>query len=249
MRQHHGDVVEHDWRAAGEQVGQGGGTAFVGHVEHVDTRRLLEQFAGQVLARSRARRSIGQLAGVFLQIRHQFGNRVYRQLGIDDEHIGRGCHQADRREILLGVEGLVGVERRVGRVTARREQQRIAISGGLGNHACGDRPARASPVFHNHGPAQPGAQVIGNQARDDVCRAARRKSHDDPHWRFGANRPRHASHGSHPSQQGKYHGASGRFVDVSLHVSSLFDGAGLAVQDTATSALLAEPSSCSSGRT
>ena len=52
--------------------------AAIGHVDDVDTGLLLEQFAGEMMRRSDARRTELQLAGIGLGVGDQLGHGIRR---------------------------------------------------------------------------------------------------------------------------------------------------------------------------
>ena len=86
--------------------------------------------------------------------------------------------QADRREILARVVADVGIERRVDRKRARRDQKRVAVGRGLGDLARRDGAAGAAAVLDHDGLAEPRAHPLGDDARDHVVAAAGRVGHD-----------------------------------------------------------------------
>jgi chromosome condensin MukBEF MukE localization factor len=96
---------------------------------------------------------------------------VHRQARIHHQHVGRGRHQRDRRQLAERVVVQVARQRRRGHQRAvDGEQQRIAIGGGARHHAGADIAAGAGTVFHHHRLAQRGGQLFGHDARDQVGR-------------------------------------------------------------------------------
>ena len=86
--------------------------------------------------------------------------------------------QADRREILARVVADVGIERRIDRERARRDQKRVAVGLGLRHLARRDGAAGAAAVLDHDGLAEARAHPLGDDARDHVVAAAGRVGHD-----------------------------------------------------------------------
>jgi hypothetical protein len=120
--------MESTWPA--QQVGHGGAAAAVRHMQDVGARFHLEQFARQVDGRAAARRRARQLAGVLLGVGDVFLHGLDRHLGVDDQDVGDGRHQADGLEILDEVVVQLAVQRAVDRVGDGPHVQRVAVGRG-----------------------------------------------------------------------------------------------------------------------
>ena len=117
--------------------------------------------------------------------RHEVGQRVVADLGVDGRVGGRGRH--------------------------RGHAQHVAVGRGLDHLERADRAAAAGLVLHQHLLAQFLAQAGRDDARDDVGGAARREGHDqaDRLAREGlgqGQRGRQGRHGQGGLQQSQRHG-------------------------------------------
>ena len=91
-------------------------------------------------------------------------------------------------KVLEHVIGHPGVQRR--RLDHGRDpqQQRVAVWRRLGHHVAADDAAGARPVLHHHGLAPGLAQLLGNDAPDDVGAAACRVGNHHAQRRTGRHR-------------------------------------------------------------
>ena len=89
---------------AADEICHGGGAAAVRDMDSVNAGGLIQQKGPQVGDVAVARRGVGKLAGILLRVGDEFGNRVDRQLVIDDQdkrHDGGG---GDRDKVLFRIE-------------------------------------------------------------------------------------------------------------------------------------------------
>ena len=103
-----------------------------------------------------------------------------RQVRIDAENVGGHRRKRDRNEVLVGIVGQVLVQKLVGGEDRRRgEQDGVAVGGRLFERVDPDDAVGAGPILDDNR-LRPGlAQLVRNQARDEVERAARRKRNDE----------------------------------------------------------------------
>ena len=124
------------------------------------------------------------------------------------QHHGRGADQGDVLQVLHGVEGHAGLECRVHRVGVEHHADGVAIGRGLGHRRRADHARGAADVLHDHRLVELHPQRLGQDARDLVDRAARRK-HRDHADRFGRRpflRKRHRGRGRHHrGHEGAHH--------------------------------------------
>ncbi|MCY1543191.1 hypothetical protein D9M68_789940 [compost metagenome] len=128
----------------------------------------------------------GAVAGGFFRLGfgHQLGKAGDgRTLG-GGQHHGRSADQGDVLQVLHGVEGHAGLERRVHRVAVEHHADGVAVESGLGHRSGADHARGAADVLHDHRLVELHAQGLGQDARDLIDRAARWKdrNHAD---RFG----------------------------------------------------------------
>ena len=99
--------------------------------------------------------------------------------GIDVRHQRRLAEQADRLEVLDRVVRQRGLQRRVGREVAYRDEQGVAVGRGLCSGGGSDHGGGARPRLHDHLLAPVLQHLLAEHAGEDVGRAARRERHDD----------------------------------------------------------------------
>jgi hypothetical protein len=147
-----------------------------------------------------------ELARVGLGERDQLGHRARRDRRIDHQDIGLRPDQADRREVGLGVEIDLLVERRVGGedgVVAG--EQRVAVGRRVGHGLGRDVAAGARPVVDDDRLPQDLLKLAAEDAGEHVARPARREGdhqHDRPGRVVRGARRRHvAQQHKQPGQQ------------------------------------------------
>ena len=134
--------------------------------------------AGEV---SRAVGGERELAGLRLVERDQLGQRARRNAGVREQDEGNLRDHADWGEIPDRVVGQ-GLER-VGVAHQRRRggaEEVVAVGRGASRRLRADDVAGAGAVVHDDLLAQCARQAPGDEAADDVGRAARRLRDDDP---------------------------------------------------------------------
>ena len=149
-------------------------------VQDVDAGLDLEQLAGQMQEGADTGRCVLQFAGLALGQRDELLDAVDRQAGIDRDDIRRGYQHGDRGE---GFQRIVRqrVEPRIDRAGERYDQQRMAILWRVGNDFAADHAAGAAAIVDDDLLAKPLAEMLGDDAGDDVVDAAGRERHHKAH--------------------------------------------------------------------
>ena len=134
--------------------------------------------------------------------RDQVGERTHRQAVVDHQHIGLGADEADRIEIVHRIESDLGVEADIGGedgVVA--EKERIAVRRRMRDQLAGDIAAGTRTVIDDDRLSEQAGELIGDDARQDVARAAGRKADDDGDRPVGYRPRRPGPPGSQQQQQ------------------------------------------------
>ena len=179
------DVLE-ALRAGGEEqlhlsadrVGDRRRAAAIRHVQHLDAGHALEQRGAQMIGRAGPGRRIGDLAGIGLGVGDELRDRVRRHRRVHHHGVGHVGEQRDRREILHAVERHGGEQSVVHGVHAHGvEQDGVAVRRRARDRAGADIAGRAGAVLDHHRLAHRLVQMRGDDARQNVGRAARRPRH------------------------------------------------------------------------
>ena len=107
------------------------------------------------------------------------GDRIDGQLRACHQHEGGGQNLAHRREILHRVVRHRAVERRRDRVTAGRQQQRVAVGRRFRDGVGADVAARAGAIFDDDGLAEMVRHLGRDDPPDRIDRAAGGERHHD----------------------------------------------------------------------
>ena len=115
LRQSVSDVGEREIDLAGDHRGRRGRTALERDVHHLDAGAGLEQLDRVVGQAAGAAGTVVELAGIGLGIGHELGQRLQRQVLLDDDHLRDRADDADGRKIpqrivthlLVRVEGAI----------------------------------------------------------------------------------------------------------------------------------------------
>jgi hypothetical protein len=146
---------------------------------------MLLSISIEMVRHTRPDRGEGELAGIGLGIGDQIGDRLHRQLRIDDQHERRLREQGQRNEVAERVIRQALVERNIDRHgRCRRHQQRVAVGRGLLHRDRGDDAAGAGLVLDDNALAEPLLQILRHHPRQKIGAATRRERIDD------RNRPR-----------------------------------------------------------
>jgi hypothetical protein len=155
--------------------------AFVGHVNHVDARHLLEELPGHVLAASRARMGERELARIRLGIRDELLHGLHGQRRMNCNRDGLRGDLRDGAEIALHVELHVLHDEMKRNDRIGDEQKRVAVGRRPRGFHRADRAAAPAAVVHDDLLAERARQLFRERARGDVGRAAGRERHDEAH--------------------------------------------------------------------
>ena len=143
---------------------------------------LLEQFRSQMVGRAGTAGAVGEAPGILFRQLDQLAHRISGEVGLCDQHVGRGHRERDRREVAHWLIAQVLEERGIdGEDANRTDQQRVAIGLGLGDVLGGDRPVRAGLVLDYRGLAEQPLELRADGAADDVGGAAGDERDDDVH--------------------------------------------------------------------
>ena len=166
----HLDLARHD-------VGGRRPRPLVGHVHHVESRRLVQQHAAEMRHRTGAHRGVVQLAGIGLGVGDEALEIIDRHLLGDHDDMRRHRAHGDAHEI-VGLPVEVLDQRRVGRMVGRiLHQDRVAVGLGAGDDGGADIAVAAALVVDDHLHAQLLAQQVGIESCHQIGAAARRGRH------------------------------------------------------------------------
>ena len=163
------------------QVREGGRSAAIGNVRHLDAGHLQEQHLGQERRAAGAGRCHRELAGLGLGEVDQLLDRMGRR-GVRHEHeIGKLGDKRDRREIRNRIVAQRAVEAGVHRQRRGGEQDRVSVGIGARDVFVADVGAGASLVLDENLLAPHPRQLFGEHACDDIRRAAGGDRHNEAH--------------------------------------------------------------------
>jgi hypothetical protein len=112
-------------------------------------------------------------------VRDQLFERVGLERLAADQHQRIVVDEYDGREILLGVEGQVAIERDVRGNLQIVQQQRVAVGRGAGDASGGDGGRAAAHILDDEILSQLVRQCRRQHARELIGRPSRRIGHDD----------------------------------------------------------------------
>ena len=163
------------------EIRKSGVRALIWHMHDVgQARELLEQLGAQMRRRARARRAVGELAGIDLGVGDQLLQRVDGQACVHHERRDRHRGDGDWREILDRIVGLRAHDHGTDdKLAGGAGEQRVAVRLGARDRGGRDDPATAALVLDDT-VAELRLDLLGPQARDHVHHAAGRARHDQP---------------------------------------------------------------------
>jgi hypothetical protein len=165
---------------AAHKVALHGARAAVGDVGQLDVRHDCKQLGRDMGARADTGGRIGDFARVLPGQRNQVRDTAHRQRRMNQDNLLIRSDQPDRCEIPHRIVTGIGVERGGdAEHTGMADHQGIAVARSLGDRPCPDGAAGAAAVLDHELLAERPAHVLGNQARQDVIGAPRRKRHHD----------------------------------------------------------------------
>ena len=171
--------IGHHIDVPAQKVRQRRRAAPIGHVHHVNLGHLLEHLERQVRDLSAALRGIAELARVGARIRDKLRHVAGRQVRAGD-HEGRvGRDNANRHQGARIERKLCEQQMRDAQGAGRGAQQRIAVGACAGDVFRADIAAAPRTVFDDDRLPEDHAQLVGDEPRLDIGRAAGRKRHHD----------------------------------------------------------------------
>ncbi len=178
-------AVRHQPHRAGEQVRRRRpAAAVVDHVE-ADAGAVRQQLGGHVRAARRPGRRHVELARPHARLLDEALRRRDRALRVRDQDERHHRDVGDGREVALGV---VADPRQHGGVDRHRPDgagdEGVAVVGAC-RRLHRRRAGAAAAVLHDDGVRPAPAQLLGDEARDDVGALAGREGHDQPHRPLG----------------------------------------------------------------
>ena len=154
----------------------------------------MKQLGGEVRRASRPRRAVVQLARV-TPWRSAMNSRrsLRRHRDGHDSRSGEVVASATGAKSRTGSYGSLLIELRAARERREREEQRVAVGRALGDVVGADDARARRPVLHHEALPQALAQVLRQDAADDVGAAAGREGDDHAHRARGIVLGRRAS--------------------------------------------------------
>jgi hypothetical protein len=153
------------------------GAAAIGDVIDGDVRLLCEERCGEMAGRADA--WMRHLHHLGLHVRDQLFDRVGLERLAADQHQRIVVDEDDGREILLGVERQVVVERDVRGNLQIVQQQRVAVGRGAGDASGGDGGRASAHVLDDEILSELVGERRRQHARELIGRPPRRIRHDD----------------------------------------------------------------------
>ncbi len=176
---------------------------------------MAEQLARHVLRRADAGRAVGELAGIGLGVGDQVGDRLHRQVVVDQEDRGHRERRRDRRQVLQRIERQRLQAGQDGDGGIARPHQRVAVGGGLGDLVGADGARIAGDVLDDHRLAPGLGEFLREHAAGDVGGAAGGEAHDQPHRLL---RPRGLGKGCGTGRQRDEHEGERQRANDTIHL-------------------------------
>ena len=172
-------AVKNRWHLPAHRVGDRRRAAAIGHVQHLDAGHLLEHRGAQMIGRAGPGRRIGDLAGIGFRVGDELRHGVRRHRRVHHHGVGHIGEQRERGEILHAVERHGGEQSVVHGVHAHGvEQDGVAVGRRARDRAGADVAGGAGAVLDHDRLAHRLMQMLADDARQDVGRAAGRPRHD-----------------------------------------------------------------------
>src|SRR5262245_37052393 len=176
------DRLERERRVAGDHRLDRRGAALERDDHHVvEIERLPEHFDRQRRRRAHAGGRNAVLGGIGLHQVDQLLDRLRRHVGMDDDGVRRRARLGDRDEVPVGIVGRLGEQARIDHVARGHEQDRIAVGRRPGGGTHAEVPGGTTLVLDDELLAELFRQLVPDQERHHVGRAAGRERHDDAH--------------------------------------------------------------------
>jgi hypothetical protein len=165
----------------GEEIGEGRRAAAIGHMEQIDSGHRFEQLAVKMRRAADTGRRHQELARIGLGKGDQLRDRLHRSRRFDHHHAGAVHHPGDRRDVANDVEAQIVVEPGAEGIHRGDHEQRVAVRGSADHRFGREIAAGAGTIVDDERMAQPGRQPIGDDAREQIGRAAGSRADDEPH--------------------------------------------------------------------
>ena len=189
---------------AGDDVGERGLRAAIGHMHHFDAGLRFELRRRQMRGGADALRGVGQFAGIGLAVVDELFQRRCRKVFADDQNVGDFRQHGDGNELGRLVAELAKqqmIERKRG---GRCDQQGVAIRRCARDVAGADIHRSAGDVLDDRRLAPLLAELVCHDARERVGgRTGRGRNHDldrsrgERFLRGAWPRPKRRAHGGH----------------------------------------------------
>ena len=165
---------------AADQVRQHRAGTLVRDMQRLHVGLQLEHFERQMLGRACPRGTEADVAGIGAALLDDAFDGARDLLVVPDQQVGRDADQADRRKVLVGVVIHLREQRRRDRVAVDvRHDQRVAVARLVRHVVSSDHACGARPVLDQHRGFPHLAELLADDAREDVSAAARGKPDDD----------------------------------------------------------------------
>ena len=166
--------IEKQIDAPGQQIGERQRRSAVRHVQHFRAGDRLERRADDMLAGADA--GVGELdrAGIGFGGGDDFLRRLIGQRRRADQRVGKIHDQRDRNQVFQRIVRQILVEAGVEHDVAQAaDQQRVTVRFGRDRRLGANDGAAARAIFHNERLLEPPAELIGDEASEDVVAARR----------------------------------------------------------------------------
>ena len=182
---------------------------------------LLEVLHEQVRQRAASRGRVAELVRILFRVVDEFAQRLHRHRGVHHQRHRQIGDHADGVEILQSVVLHVAVEVRIDEVSRKRRKRQYTAVGGrtrkLRQHHAAALPGL---VLHDYGMTKRHREPLGDHARHDVRRLARRKADQDarrPALRLRARRNNEqANRTQNPVSHAGYYAAMGPLTGLKI---------------------------------
>ena len=176
-----------------------GRAALVGNGVEINAGEILQQLAGEMRRRPGPGMGERQAARLGPRLRDHVAQRLERRVGTHQQDIGRRRQQRNRREVLEGVVGNFGIQKRIGGMAACDHNQRVAVRRRRHQRLRRHHATRARPVFDHHGLAPLPGDHIAQRTGEDVDPTAGGIRHENMHrfdgkYRLGGRGPGRDQH-------------------------------------------------------
>ena len=163
-----------------EQVGHRRRRAAVGNMGDSDAGASQQQFHRYMRQRAIAGGGVVELAWIVPGIGDKAGKVGKRRRRMAHQQFRNLGDNRNRRKVFLGIVGGLRAERGIDRVVGCRQQERVAVGGGLGSSVGGNDAAGAGFVLDHEGAAEFFRHARRHEARHVIDRAAGGKRQNEP---------------------------------------------------------------------